>query len=140
MCRWWSYLLAQWVHEHLHSFVIIAFKQKFYWSFSGRHFASKMTNWRNLIWILSSFQWQMTTDMIALEKWSAMLTRNYVTYMFSCWLFIYSDSSWFSTLQYSWSMCHYYVWCHCAVDIQKCPNLASGSLPVSKYEFFASLG
>lgn len=43
--------------------------------------------------------------------------------------------SWYSIMQYSWTMCNYNVWCHCSADIQKCPNLASWSLSVSKWIF-----
>lgn len=39
----------------------------------------------------------------------------------------------FLFMQHSWSMCHHNVRCHCAVDLQECSHMASGSLQVLFY-------
>lgn len=34
-------------------------------------------------------------------------------------------------MQHSWTVCHHHVWCNSEAYLQECPDMASGSLPVS---------
>ncbi len=35
-------------------------------------------------------------------------------------------------MQYTWTVCHHYVWCYCKADLQECSNMAPWSLQVRK--------